>query len=151
MKPEEKKGPDRNFLKAGYFEMKDGKPVIRADLMATHAQAYGELFAKSPERRDLVSSSQLRAFYADVKALEQKIRKGGPGAFDRFYYLVKMLKSKASYVQGKQSGGRVSEAFRDYVHTCVDAIQTESDFNAFLKFFESTVGFYYGAGGERIR
>jgi CRISPR-associated protein Csm2 len=141
---------DRNFLAGGYFETKNGERVVRADLMAKHAQAYGELFA-SRNRRNQVSSSQLRAFYGDVKALEQKIKQGGEDAFDRFYYLVKMLKSKASYVQGKRTGGRVSKAFRDYIHACVDAIETEEDFEAFLKFFESTVGFYYGAGGEHIR
>ncbi len=142
-----KVNPD--FIKGGYFETKNGKRVVRADLMTEHAQAYGEHFA-SRDRRVQVSSNQLRAFYGDVKALEKKIAQGGEGAFERFYYLVKMLKSKASYVQGKRSGGRVSEAFRDYIHKCVDAIETEEDFKAFLKFFESTVGFYYGAGGERI-
>jgi CRISPR-associated protein Csm2 len=140
---------DSNFLRDGYFETKGGKRVVRADLMAEHAQAYGKLFA-SRNRRHQVSSSQLRAFYGDVKALEKKIEQGGEGAFDRFYYLVKMLKSKASYVQGKRTGGRVSQAFRDYIHTCVDAIESRQDFEAFLKFFESTVGFYYGAGGGRI-
>jgi len=139
-----------DFMKGGYFKTSpSGQRVVRDDLMTTHAQAYGELFA-SRDRRSQVSSSQLRAFYGDVKALEQKIGQGGGEAFERFYYLVKMLKSKASYVQGKRGGGRVSEAFRDYIHQCVDAIETEDDFKAFLKFFESTVGFYYGAGGERI-
>ena len=141
---------DLNFLEGGYFEMSpSGEPVVRADLMTTHAQAYGELFA-SRDRRNQVSSNQLRAFYSDVKALEKKIPPKDEKAFERSYYLIKMLKSKASYVQGKRSGGRVSEIFRDYIHTCVDAIETEKDFRAFLKFFESTVGFYYGAGGERI-
>jgi CRISPR-associated protein Csm2 len=141
---------DENFLRGGYFETKDGQRVVRADLMADHARAYGELFA-SRDRRVQVSSNQLRAFYGDVKALEKKIAQGDKGAFDRFYHLVKMLKSKASYVQGKRSGGRVSEAFRDYIHKCVDAIESKRDFDAFVKFFESTVGFYYGAGGENIR
>ena len=141
---------DKDFMGEGYLKTRpSGQRVIRDDLMTIHAQAYGELFA-SRDRRNQVSSSQLRAFYGDVKALEQKIAQGGVGAFERFYYLVKMLKSKASYVQGKRAGGRVSEAFRDYIHKCVDAIETEEDFKAFLKFFESTVGFYYGAGGERI-
>ncbi len=138
-----------DFLKGGYFETKKGKRVVRADLMAEHAQDYGTLFA-SRDRNVQVSSSQLRAFYGDVKALEQKIIQGGEGAFDKFYYLVKMIKSKASYVQGKKTGKRVSREFRDYIHKCVDAINTEDDFEAFLKFFESTVGFYYGAGGGRI-
>ena len=140
---------DKDFLQRGYFEKKGEKQVVRADLMAHHAQAYGEMFA-SRDRRKQVSSTQLRAFYGDVKALEGKIKHGGEGAFDQFYYLVKMLKSKASYVQGKRTGGRVSQAFRDFIHTCVDAIDTEDDFEAFVKFFESTVGFYYGAGGGRI-
>jgi len=141
---------DKDFMGEGYLKTRpSGQRVIRDDLMTIHAQAYGELFA-SRDRRNQVSSSQLRAFYGDVKALEQKIAQGGEGAFERFYYLVKMLKSKASYVQGKRAGGRVSEAFRDYIHKCVDAVETEEDFKAFLKFFESTVGFYYGAGGERI-
>ena len=104
MKSGERKRPDPNFLKGGYHEQKNGESVIRADLMAVHAQAYGELFA-SQDRNLQVSSSQLRAFYGDVKALEQKIAQGGPRAFDRFYHLVKMLKSKASYVQGKRTGG----------------------------------------------
>ena len=142
--------PDLNFLQGGYFRTAaGGEPVVRDDLMTVHAKAYGEQFA-SQDRAVQVSSNQLRTFYGDVKALETKIEQGGPGAFDRFFYLVKMLKSKASYVQGKRSGGRVSKAFRDYIHTCVEAIHTEDDFRAFIKFFESTVGFYYGAGGERI-
>lgn len=147
---------DPNFIQGGYHKTtSSGKQVIRDDLMAEHAQAYGETFA-SRDRNLQVSSSQLRAFYSDVKALEQKLdRRIEQGqdkdeAFQEIYYLVKMLKSKASYVQGKRSGGRVSQLFRDYIHKCVDAIEREEDFRAFLKFFESTVGFYYGAGGERI-
>jgi CRISPR-associated protein Csm2 len=145
---------DPDFMREGYHKTTPGgQPVVRDDLMTTHAQAYGELFA-SRDRRVQVSSNQLRAFYGDVKALERKldrkIEQGGEEAFEEIYYLVKMLKSKASYVQGKRAGGRVSEAFRDYIHKCVDAIETKEDFRAFLKFFESTVGFYYGAGGERI-
>ncbi len=137
---------DENFLRDGYFKDPPHKKIVRDDLMDTHARAYGEMFASSRNRKELVSSSQLRAFYADVKSLEQKVKKSN---FDTHYYLVKMLKSKASYIQGKRSGGRVSKEFRDYIHACVDAIDDKDDFNAFLKFFESTVGFYYGAGGER--
>ena len=141
---------DWDFMEAGYRRVTDRDEwVMRDDLVTTHAQAFGELFA-SEEWSVQVSSSQLRAFHKDVKALEKKIDEGGKGAVDRFYYQIKMLKSKASYVQGKRSGGRVSKAFRNYMHTCVDAIHTEDDFRDFLKFFESTVGFYYGAGGGRI-
>jgi CRISPR type III-A-associated protein Csm2 len=140
---------DKDFLKYGYFESRGGQCVIRADLMADHARPNGERFA-GQDRKNQVYSIQVRAFYSDVKALERKINEGGEGGFERFLYLIKMLKSKASYIQGKRSGRNVSVTFRDYIHTCVDAIQTPDDFEAFLKFFDSTVGFYYGAGGERI-
>lgn len=139
---------DPNFMQGGYHKKtSSGEEVVREDLMSVHSQAYGELFA----RKKKVSSSQLRAFYSDVKALEQKVKMGGEGAFERFYHLVKMLKSRASYIRGKKSGGNVSREFEEYIHTCVDAIEKEKDFEAFLKFFESTVGFYYGAGGEHNR
>jgi CRISPR type III-A-associated protein Csm2 len=141
---------DWNFLQKGYYETRDGEPVIRADLMSKHAEDFGRLFAGREGRQGEVSSSQLRAFYADAKSLETKIKEGGEGAFAHYLYLVMMLKSKASYVQGKKSGGRVSEAFRDYIHKCVEAIQTAKDFEAFMRFFESTVGFYYGYGGGRL-
>lgn len=141
---------DWSFMETGYHHRaSSGDLVVRADLMTSHAQAFGELFA-SRDRNVQVSSSQLRAFYGDVKTLEKKIPVGDEDAFERFYHQIMMLKSKASYVQGKRSGGRVSEAFRDYIHKCVEAIREEPDFRAFLKFFESTLGFYYGAGGERI-
>ena len=140
---------DWNFLEGGYFETRDGQRVIRSDLMTIHAEEFGKHFA-SRDRRYQVSSTQLRGFYADAKALETKIRRGGEGAFDRYLYLIKMMKSKASYIQGKRTGGRVSEDFRRFIHICVDAIETQEDFDAFMKFFEATVGFYYGYGGERI-
>ena len=93
---------DPNFMQGGYHKQgSSGKQVVREDLMSTHAQAYGELFA-SRDRRRQVSSSQLRSFYGDVKALEQKLErkieqgKNKREAFEEMYYLVKMLKSKAS-------------------------------------------------------
>ena len=94
---------DPNFLRGGYFETKNGQPVVRADLIAKHAQDYGKMFAR--DRNAKVSSNQLRAFYGDVKALEQKVRQGGEGAFDKFYYLIQMLKSMASYIRSQHIYG----------------------------------------------
>ena len=138
-----------DFLTEGYFEARNGKRIVRSDLMTIHAEEFGKHFARR-DRRYQVSSTQLRGFYADAKALETKIDRGGEGAFDRYSYLSKMMKSKASYIQGKRAGGRVSADFRRFIHICVDAIETPEDFDAFMKLFEATVGFYYGYGGERI-
>lgn len=142
---------DWNFLNQGYH--KPGTKTVSEELISEHAEAFGKLFAR--ERGSQVSSNQLRGFYGDAKALETKIRSaeeaGNPRAFENNFYLVKMLKAKAAYIQGKRTGGRVSKDFERYIRTCVDKINGRADFEAFMRFFESTVGFYYGYGGERVR
>ena len=142
---------DWNFLNQGYH--KPETDTVREELISRHAEAFGKLFAQG--HRSQGSSSQLRGFYSDAKALETKIRSaeevGNPRAFEDNFYLVKMLKAKAAYIQGKRTGGRVSEDFERYIRTCVDKINDRADFEAFMRFFESTVGFYYGYGGERVR
>jgi len=138
-----------NFIRGGYFD-DEQKAVVREDLFTEHADRFGALFAA---RGHPLSSTQLRAFYGDAKLLEEKMKMGGTTitleAFQQNQYLVRMLKAKVSYAQGKRTGQRVSREFRDYIHKCVDAIQDEKDFRAFMKFFESTVGFFFGHGGGR--
>lgn len=138
-----------DFLNQGYY--KPETKTVREELISEHAEAFGKLFAQ--ERK--VSSSQLRGFYGDAKALETKIRSaeqaGNPRAFEDNLYLVKMLKAKAAYIQGKRTGGRVSKEFERYIRICVDKVKDRADFEAFMRFFESTVGFYYGYGGEGVR
>ena len=138
-----------NFLRDGYFR-DEQKTIVREDLFTQHADRFGTLFAKG---KYSLSRTQLRAFYGDAKLLEEKMRMGGtiitPEAFQQNLYLVRMLKAKVSYAQGKRTGKRMSRDFRDYIHKCVDAIQDGKDFMAFIKFFESTVGFFFGYGGGR--
>lgn len=143
---------DWHFLEQGYFVRgPDGErtETIRADLIDRAARDFGRFFADEEKP----SSSQLRAFYNDAKALETKMR--GSSAFitaedfRRHEYLVRMLKAKVAYVYGKETGKFVSREFNDFITRCVDAIEDEKDFEAFMRFFESTVGFYFGRTGER--
>lgn len=139
---------DWDFLEGGYFEEKDGRQVVRADLMATHARAFGSFFANSGKP----TSAQLRNFHNDAKALESKLRQGGSRttqqAYDEYEHLIKMLNAKVAYAYGRDPGKYVSKEFRDFIHKCVEAIKGPSDFEAFMKFLEGTVGFYYGRQGE---
>jgi len=142
---------DWGFLGQGYYVIDpngEKTDIIRPELFDQRAREFGRFFAE----RGKPSSNQLRAFYADAKALETKMRGTGTSvskqAFGKHEYLVRMLKSKVAYIYGKETGKFVSKEFNDFITKCVDAIQDEGDFEAFMKFFESMVGFYYGRAGE---
>lgn len=142
---------DWSFLDQGYYVIgAEGErtDTIRPELISEAAQEFGKFFAEQGKP----SSTQLRAFYADAKVLESKIRGMtvfiSPGAFKKHEYLVRMLKAKVAYIYGKETGKLVSRQFRDFITRCVDAIRNERDFEAFMKFFESMVGFYFGRTGE---
>jgi CRISPR type III-A-associated protein Csm2 len=142
---------DLSFLDQGYYirgPEGDKTDTVRPELIAEAARDFGRFFAEKGKP----SSTQLRAFYADAKALETKMRGTGASvsaqAFKKHEYLVRMLKAKVAYVYGKETGKFVSKEFNDFISRCVDAIQDERDFEAFMTFFESTVGFFFGRAGE---
>ena len=137
-----------DFLEGGYFEEKNGRRVVRADLIITHARAFGNYFAESEKP----TSTQMRNFHNDAKALEAKLRRGGTQitqeAYDENEHLIKMLSAKVAYAYGREPGKYVSKEFKDFIDKCVEAIEGPDDFEAFMKFLESTVGFYFGRRGE---
>jgi CRISPR type III-A-associated protein Csm2 len=142
---------DWSFLEQGYYVIDhngEKTDTIRPELFDQAARQFGRFFAEQGKP----SSSQLRAFYADAKALETKMRGTGTSvskqAFGKHEFLVRMLKAKVAYVYGKETGKFVSKEFNDFITRCIDAIRDEGDFKAFMKLFESMVGFYYGRAGE---
>ena len=134
---------DFDFLKGGFRKPVDGKPVLREDLLDERARQLGEQFARGGYNR--VSSAQMRRFYGDVKSLQKEIEKGD---FRDYLARVRMLKSKVAYAAGR---GTISRAFQQFISTCVDLIKEARDYEDFVTVFESVVGYYYGAGGERNR
>lgn len=142
---------DWEFLEQGYFVSEpegDRTRTVRSELISDTAMQFGCYFAKQGKP----SRNQLRGFYADAKALEAKMRGPDPFisavSFKEHEYLVRMLKAKVAYAYGKKTGENVSREFNDFIAKCVDAIQNEHDFEAFMTLFESTVGFYFGYAKE---
>lgn len=129
---------DMSFLDSYY---KSGTKVLREDLITVHAEEIGKKLVGNNPRTPLLSSSQLRKFFNDVRALEAKIETGN---FEEQKPMIKMLKSKVAYAYGR---GKIPSEFKGYIDTCVDKINDKDDFKGFVKFFESVVGFYYGHGG----
>ena len=146
--------------KQGFYDQEDR---VRPGLFDESARDLGRTFAGKRKQPGHVSSSQLRGFYSEAKALETRLQEqsrerapnqiGEGGVAEVVYqeneYLVRMLTAKVFYVQGKRTGGNVSEEFRDFIEAGVGRVRRAKDFAVFMRLFESVVGFYYGYGGGK--
>lgn len=129
-----------SFLDRGFFEG-SGKKIIRKDLISDRAHELGSQFAQ--DQSDKLTASQLRNFFNDVRSLEARVKTED---FETIKPHILMLKSKVSYAFGRKN---IPESFKNLIWKCVDKIESKEDFNAFVKFFEAIVGFFYGEGGGR--
>jgi CRISPR type III-A-associated protein Csm2 len=141
------------------FYTEDGK-TMRPELLDSDARALGGAFAEIRQRKKgphYVSSTQLRRYYNDVKQLQFKIERDlkekkdsdDPEALKEYLPLIKMLKAKVAYGTRPGTVERVSPKFQETIDDCVGLIKRPKDFQAFVLFFESIVGYYYGAGGGK--
>lgn len=142
-------------LDGGFF---DAEGNLRADLLDAVARGFGEKFA----RQDRMSNAQLRRFYGDVKELQKDIkgdaealaelqdREGqqAGSAFRRYEARIRMLKSKVAFAAGRRT---IPGSFEKFISKCIDQVDSLPAFEAYVAFFESVVGYFYGFGGERNR
>jgi len=139
------------------FYTSDGKN-IRPELLDTEARDLGNAFANKNKRYDYyISSNQLRRYYNDVKELQAKIEKHLKDNKDsqnsellkEFLPLIKMLKAKVAYGRRPGAKDRVSRTFQETMDACIDLIKSPRDFQTFVLFFESIVGYYYAVEGGK--
>ncbi|HRG77324.1 MAG TPA: type III-A CRISPR-associated protein Csm2 [Leptospiraceae bacterium] len=127
---------------------KDGTKAIRPELLDGEAQNQAKKWAVSKDRNNepVFTTTQLRRYYGEAKNLERQMQvlAANANAWDSVYPLVKMLKSKVSYDMRKDN--KIPQQFKEFIFESVDSIKEEADFRAFLKYFEASVGFYYGEG-----
>ena len=136
---------------SNYFYEDDNK-TIKPSLLTDQARDWAKKFLhpqrpeNKGEKNTPLTSAQLRKYYREVKSLEMKVKAKG---FTQIKPLIKMLKSKTAYACPKTGKDRkIPEEFKDYISTCVDKIEDQKDFKAFVLFFEATVGYFYGEGGR---
>ncbi|MCB0184386.1 MAG: type III-A CRISPR-associated protein Csm2 [Caldilineaceae bacterium] len=144
---------------------------VRSTLFDEVARDLGQAFADNRRRGGTgVSSSQLRNFYSEVKALEIRLQEMSraapdighqadgedhehidiaPSVFRTNEYMVRMIGPKIAYIQGKKTGGNVSREFREFIENSLANVQNERDFKVFMRLFESVVGYFYGFEGGR--
>lgn len=140
---------DWSKINAGYYDKKNN---FRKDLILTEADSIGKLLAQGEKKKNKLSSSQLRNFYNEVKALDARINEEN---FESNLPLIFMLKSKASYAyRGGGRGHKIPKSFYSFMNTNIDIIKTSPSFKTFkgfVTFFETVVGYFYGYGGESNR
>ena len=122
-----------------FRKAENGEWVLKEELVTAEAEKIAnELVGDNPRKPDL-KSSQLRKFYMEVKALEDRVK--AEEKFDRIKPLIKMLKVKVNYQRGR---GLVPPKFVEFITKCVDNVNDREDFKAFVMHFEAVVGYYYG-------
>ena len=122
-----------------FRKAENGEWVIKEELVTAEAEKIAnELVGDNPRKPDL-KSSQLRKFYMEVKALEDRVK--AEEKFDRIKPLIKMLKVKVNYQRGR---GLVPPKFVEFITKCVDNVNDREDFKDFVMHFEAVVGYYYG-------
>ena len=129
------------------FRKEDGK--LRTDLLGDEASKIAEQISNQISIK--LSTSQLRAFYGEVKALESRLSDDGE-SYDDVFPFVLMLKSKAEYRYRAGKSSKIPKSFRDFIIKSVDEIKRVGNQQAFEDFcllFEAVVGFVYGINGGK--
>lgn len=133
--------PKRSETKSqeeSFFEDPE-KKIINKKLITEVAHEYGVKFVKEG-----IPASQLRNFFNDVRSIEAKVKAGN--SFDEVMPHILMLKAKAYYAAGRNNK---LKPFKEFITKYVDRIETKEDFDAFVKFFEAVVAYFYGEGGGK--
>lgn len=126
-----------------WWDDQGGKKYLRKDLFDTEA-------LNRVNRWGNLTTSQLRKYYNEIKNLENRFINLSEGNKDKMeetwkdiHPLLVMVKAKISYDIGRGEAG-VTEGFKKYLEDCIDSVNNYKDFEAFTKFFEACVGYYYG-------
>ena len=102
------------------------------------------------EGRKPLSSTQLRRYYSEIKALDYRVKSWhllkleAPEA--RFGEILPALKLLRAKVESKRNAkvGRIPKSFAQFMADGIHSVNNVYEFNAFVWFFEAVMGFYIG-------
>lgn len=121
----------KDYLAGGYYEMKNGKQVLKCEYILEFAQE----ISKSLNDRVKNKSSQLRKFYDFCMRLNQSL------ANNDFMSIQADFKRLTPFVEYAKTRNRVTPLFVDFINKNVAAVRNEEDFRAFVKHFEAIVAY----------
>lgn len=111
------------------------KKILNPDLLDKDAEK------QASELHTKINSAQIRRFFGEVKNLSLRLQQGRP--WKDLEPFVRMLKSKALYAKGTE---RIPPHFSAFLTDNIDKIKDQKDFEAFVLYFESVLGYLYGKG-----
>ena len=128
-----------------YFYKDENKTEIKDNLLTVEAKKIADSFFNPKTGKPILSSSQLRKFYNEIKSLENKINFEAK-EFSVIFPLIKMIKSKLEYASNPKKKGKIPNEFKYFMSNCIDNIEDDKDFKAFKLHLEAVLGYYYGRG-----
>lgn len=144
---------DWNFLKSGYS---DNKGILKEEIIREKAIDIAKVLATGTSKFEKISSNQIRAFFNDIKALENRLDttkslEEQQKDYESFYPFVIMLEAKAAY-KHKNKNDKIPQMFKDFITQNVEVMRKDKSvktFKNFVKFFEAIVAYFYGFGGDK--
>ncbi|MBZ4644009.1 MAG: CRISPR-associated protein Csm2 [Deferribacteres bacterium] len=96
---------------------------------------------KKASRDKLNKNTQIRKFFDDLYVIKSKIDSSDnpQEVFEKNLPLIYLVASKCAYARGRK---HVGEAFYTFITSNVLEIETLSDFNTFISYFEAILGYY---------
>jgi CRISPR type III-A-associated protein Csm2 len=120
---------------------------LRREILTSEAEVWADLLY---DNKKGVTSTQLRNFFNEVKALQSRIEAGG---FTANEAMIGLLKSKAAYAYARAEKKRkqgfdylksMIEQGVDLIFKSNDPKKSEEAFYDFALFFEAVMGFFKG-------
>ncbi|RMF92693.1 MAG: type III-A CRISPR-associated protein Csm2 [Candidatus Schekmanbacteria bacterium] len=118
-----------------FWKDKENK-VINPQLFSEIADREAKKVHNAGENRN--KPSQIRKFYDEVLRYDSII-KSEQGKFEEILPYINMLKAKAAYALGRK---HITEEFKELISDCLSQIHNKEDFDVFVNFFESFMGYY---------
>lgn len=132
-------------------ERKKMNPKLFLDTAEKIAQ---EILDAKVERDKSMSSTQIRRYYSEVKALDYRVKgwrhlppEEQEAKFAEILPLVKIMRAKVEYKRNAKSG-KISQPFAQFMADCIHSVNNLEEFNAFILYFEAVMGFYVGRNSK---
>lgn len=121
-----------------YFDDQQTKKIIKQELLDKYPQELAKKFVNQDIK---LSSSQMRRFYDEIKAIERSILRESDqeDAFRRRQPSLYLLKAKAVYSYKRKAA---PYDFVQFIFDHVESIKDVNDFKAFVKVFEAVVAYH---------
>jgi CRISPR-associated protein Csm2 len=122
----------KDYLVDGYYEVKNGKQVLKCEYILEFAKQISKNFIDGNKNK----SSQLRKFYDYCMRLQQTLATGND-----FAAIQADFSRLVPFVEYAKTRGRVTPLFVDFIKQNVAAVKNKEDYRAFVKHFEAIVAY----------